>query len=115
MDTDEDLREQDDDIQTEENDKLQFTPLSSRETYRLSRRIVLDWDSLAGLMDIAAEVRQNIQSNCMFTDNRAKAEKVLSIFNYKRGFSRRKLVEHLKEIKELDLIRPIMTGQWRTL
>ena len=66
-------------------------------------------------MDIATEDRQNIQSNCTYTDDRAKAEKVLSIFNHKKGFSRRKLVEHLKEIKKSDLIRPIITGQWRTL
>ena len=99
----------------EDNDDLRNTPLSSRETYRLSRKIGRDWECLASLMDIATEDRENIQSNSMYTDNRAKAEKVLSIFNNKKSFSREKLLECLRELKKFDLVSPVTTGQWRIL
>ncbi|XP_028404385.1 uncharacterized protein LOC114527016 isoform X2 [Dendronephthya gigantea] len=90
--------------------------LSPREMSRLSRRIAVDWDSLAGLMDIAKEERDDIRYNCaIYSDHRSRAEKILSIFNHKKEFSRKKLVEGLKEIKKLDVIRPILTGKWKNL
>ena len=98
-----------------ENVELRNTPLSSREMYRLSQRIVVDWDSLAGLMDIGREQRDNIRYNTIYNDDRARAEKILSMINNKKGFSRNKLVDCLKKIKKLDLIRPIITGEWRKL
>ena len=97
-----------------ENAALRNEPLSSREMYRLSKWIV-DWDSLAGLMDIAREQRDNIRTNAMYYDDRARAEKILSVFNCRKGFSRKKLVNCLKGIMKLDLIGPIITGEWREL
>ena len=99
-----------------ENVVLNHTPLSPREMSRLSRKIVLDWNSLAGLMDIAEEERQNVRCNRIYNDERARAEKILSIINHQKDFSREKLANKgLKGIKKLDLIQPIETGQWRSL
>ena len=97
-----------------ENVTLRNEPLSSREMYRLSRRIV-DWDSLAGLMDIAREQRDDIQTNPVYYDIRARTEKILSVFNCRKGFSREKLVNCLKGIQKLDVIDAIKTGKWRKL
>ena len=91
------------------------TLLSSREMHRLSRRICVDWDRLAGLMNIAKAERDNIRANMTFNDDIAKAEKVLSMFNKKRDFSRDKLVECLKGIGKIDLIEPVTIGAWRNL
>ena len=98
-----------------ENVELRKTPLSSREMYRLSRCITVDWDSLAGLMDIAREERNSIRHNNLYNDDRARAEKILSMFNHKKGFTRKKLIKCLKGIKKLDLISPVDTGEWRKL
>ncbi|CAB4031492.1 Hypothetical predicted protein, partial [Paramuricea clavata] len=97
-----------------DNVELRNTPLSSREMYRLSKCIV-DWDSLAGLMDIAREERNNIRNNTLYHDDCARAEKILSMFNHKNGFTREKLTNCLQGIKRLDLISPIITGKWRKL
>jgi hypothetical protein len=105
---------QPDEVDENVNVELRNKPLSSREMFRLSKRIV-DWDSLAGLMDIAKEQRDHIRANAMYNDDRARAEKILSVFNRKRGFSRQKLVDCLKGIMKLDLIRPVITGEWRRL
>ena len=91
-------------------------PLSPREMFRLSRCIAVDWDSLAGLLDIAKEERDDIRCNIgIYNDNRSRAEKVLSIFNRKKNFSRKKLVECLKEINRLDVALPIAPGEWKDL
>ena len=92
---------------------LRHTALSPRETYRLSRRIGVDWDSLAGLMDIANEERNNIQCNSLYHDDFEKAEKVLSMINKRKKFSRKRLVERLEEIGKIDCMEPILTGTWR--
>ena len=89
--------------------------LSPLEISRLSRRITVDWDSLAGLMDIAREERNDIRQNPMYRDHRQRAEKILSLFNHKRDFSREKLAECLKGIGKDELISPIKTGQWRRI
>ena len=98
-----------------ENVVLENTPLSPREMYRLSRKIVGDWNSLAGLMGIASEETQNVRCNQIYHDDRSRAEKILSIINRKKDFSRDKLAEGLQGIKKLDLIIPMTTGQWRNL
>ena len=102
-------------VHANENVELRKTPLSSREMYRLSRCITVDWDSLAGLMDIAREERNSIRNNNLYNDDRARAEKILSMFNHKKGFTRKKLIKCLKGIKKLDLISPVDTGEWRKL
>jgi predicted lipoprotein len=66
-------------------------------------------------MDIAREERNDIRQNPMYNDNRDRAEKILSMFNHKRDFSREKLADCLKGICKDELISPIKTGQWRSL
>ena len=94
---------------------LLHTPLSAREMSRLGRRIVVEWDHLAGLMDIARGERDDIRYSLIYNDNRSRAEKILTIFNNKQDFSREKLVRCLEEIQQLDLIKPVITGEWRNL
>ncbi len=90
------------------------TPLSSREMYRLSQRIVVDWDRLAGLMDITRAERDEIRCNYfLYNDSRSRAEKILSIFNQRDDFSREKLAAFFEEIQQLELVEPVTTGEWR--
>jgi hypothetical protein len=83
--------------------------------YRLSWKIVQEWDSLAGLMGITNEERQNVRYNLHYKDDRARAEKILSIINCRKDFSRDKLAGGLRDIERLDLIKPITTGEFRNL
>ncbi|CAB3978740.1 ---NA--- [Paramuricea clavata] len=94
---------------------LLHTPLSPREISRLGRRIVVEWDHLAGLMDIPRAERDDIRYSLIYNDNRSRAEKILTIFNNKEDFSREKLARCLEEIQQLDLIKPVITGEWRNL
>ena len=90
------------------------TRLSSREMYRLSQRIVVDWEALAGLMNITRAERDEIRFNCfLYSDSRSRAEKILSIFNQREDFSRKKLAACLEEIQQLELVEPVTTGKWR--
>ncbi len=89
------------------------TPLSSREMYRLSKHIVVDWDRLAGLMDITRAERDDIRYSLLYNDSRSRAEKFLSIFNRTEDFSREKLAGCLEEIQQLELVEPVITGKWR--
>ena len=100
---------------SENNQMLIKTRLSSRELYRLSRPIVVDWESLAGLLDISAVDRNIIRTDDKYNDVRSRAEKMLSIFNRRKDFSRQKLARCLEEIGHLDLIEPILSGEWRNL
>ena len=94
---------------------LLHTPLSAREMSRLSRRIVVEWDNLAGLMDIPRAERDDIRYSLIYNDGRSRAEKILDIFNNKEDFSREKLARCLDEIQQLDLIKPVITGEWRNV
>lgn len=95
--------------------QLRNTPLSPREMYRLSRRIVVEWESLAALIGIDRSEREDIRYNIRYHDVRSRAEKVLATLNYMEGFSRETLTQHLKEIQKLELIQPVTTGEWRKL
>ena len=92
------------------NDK---TKLSPREMYRISRRISVDWDTFAGLMNISKEKRNNIGSNKNYHDDCSRAEKILSIVTNKEGFSRKKLARCFEEIQKLELVKPVKEGLWR--
>jgi predicted lipoprotein len=98
-----------------ENSQLRYTLLSSREMYWLSRCIPDKWDTLAGLMNITRADRNNIRHDNRYIDNRSRAEKILSIINHRKDFSRTKLADCLEEMQQLDLIRPVTTGEWRSL
>ena len=96
--------------------QLQNTPLSSREMFRLSLRITVNWDKLAGLMKVNSATRDDIRcNNAVYDDSRARAEKILSIFNRGESFSRKELADFLKEIGQEEWLEKILTGKWRIL
>ena len=95
--------------------QLQNTPLSAREICRLGRRIGVDWERLACLMDINDAERRNIRCNIHYKDDCSRAGKILAMFNNMEGFSRETLAQHLKEMQQLDLIKPVIKGEWRTM
>jgi hypothetical protein len=82
--------------------------------YRLSRHIDVEWDTLAGFMDIHRADRNDIRDNILYNNNCSRAEKILSIFSHREDFSRENLAYCLKEINQLELIRPVTTGEWRS-
>ena len=101
-------------LEAYENERVEdSTPLSSREMFRLSQRITTHWDSFAGLVDIAKEQRDDIRLNTIYKNHRARAEKILSIFNQKENFSRKRLTECFEELRKLELIEPVTTGKYR--
>ena len=102
-------------INAEKSDELLDTPLSPREMVRLSRHITIYWDPLAGEMGISSSQRDDIRNNTIYTDHRSRAEKVLSIFNNSKSFSRKTLAKCFEGLKKLDLIQPIIAGKWRNL
>lgn len=93
---------------------LRNTRFSPREMYRLSREIV-DWASLASLMDLSMAEKEHIYRNNALPDPRSRTEKALSIFSKSRNFCRKKLADDLKEIGLLDLMKVVETGQYRGL
>lgn len=96
--------------------ELQNTPLSPREMFRLSQRIAVHWDRLAGLVGVTRAVRDDIRySNGGYYDNCARAEKILSIINSRRNFLREDLACCLREIGQNEWIEPILSGNWRGL
>ena len=100
----------------EENEEVQLqnnTPLSAREMCRLSQRLVVDWDTLAALLGISIAERDDIRYSRLYNTSHSKAEKTLAIFNDRDNFSRQKLTEYLEEIRQVELKRPVITGEWR--
>ena len=91
------------------------TRFSSRELYRLSQHLVVDWETLASLLGISTVERDNIRHCVSYFKSHSRAEKTLAIFNYMKDFSRHKLAECLEEIGQLELKKPVITGKWRKL
>ena len=77
------------------------TKLLSREIRGMSRVVGVDWDSLAGLMDVPYAVREEIRlDNRNYPDASSKAEKIFTYFNDSPYFCRYVLQ---RSIEELDL------------
>ena len=89
------------------------TPLSSREMYRLSRRLVVSWDELAGLLGIETADRNEVRYNDHYYTSHSRAEKILDIFNNMENFSRQELGKRLEEMGQLELKDPVIQGEWR--
>jgi hypothetical protein len=66
-------------------------------------------------MDIPRAERDDIRYSLIYNDGRSRAEKILDIFNNKEDFSREKLARCLDEIQQLDLIKPVIAGEWRNV
>ena len=69
----------------------------------MSRVVGVDWDSLAGLMDVPYAVREEIRLDYRnYPDASSKAQKIFTYFNDGPNFCREILQ---KSIEELDLHR----------
>ena len=90
---------------------MRTTKLSAAEISRLSLDMGVDWDSLAGLLDISyverEELRLNVQKYPNFS---SKAEVILTKFNKSKSFNRELLVKYLEELGRHDLRKNISTG-----
>lgn len=76
----------------------------------MSREIAMDWDSLAGLLDIPHDKREEIRANYVkYPDVASKAEEILKIFNHSDSFSRGVFVKSLEEVGRNDLKYKLLT------
>ena len=79
------------------------TKLTRREIAQMSPVLGIDWDSLAGLMDIPYAQREAIRFDDKYPSNESKAEEILRQFNTSELFDRRILQRHFTELKRHDL------------
>ncbi len=88
------------------------TKLTNEEINRISRNVGIDWDSLAGLMDIPYAEREKIRLNKRkYPSFSSKAKRVFQLFNKSECFGRHNLVEYFEELRRHDLkneMRPIV-------
>ena len=78
---------------------------------RVSSMVAMDWDSLAGLLDIPYEKREEMKTNHVkFPDSTSKAEEVLQHFNESNRFDRddfRKCVDELGRHDVMKKLHPM--------
>ena len=70
----------------------------------MSRVVGVDWDSLAGLMDIPYSDREEIRVNNNYQDGFAKAEKIFALFNDSENFDRHSLKKMVEELGRSGVI-----------
>ena len=64
----------------------------------------MDWDSLAGLMDIPYAEREEIRVNCgKYPSGSSKAKRVFELFNDNKYFDRHILAKYFEELRRNDL------------
>jgi hypothetical protein len=95
------------------------TKLTNGEISLVSRGVGVDWDSLAGLLDIPYPEREEIRINDRkYPDSYAKAGQILELFNGRRDFSRRILEKCAEELELQDLkdeLHPVENEVFRDL
>ena len=70
----------------------------------MSPKVGLDWDSLAGLMDIPYAEREEIRVNYgKYPRFSSKAKRVFELFNNSKCFDRHALVKYFEELRRHDL------------
>ena len=69
----------------------------------MSPALGIEWDSLAGLMDIPYAQREAIRFDDKYTTIVSKAKEIFDQFNTSESFNRRILQRHFTELKRLDL------------
>ena len=80
------------------------TKLTNEEINRISRKVGIDWDSLAGLMDIPYAEREKIRiNNRKYPSFSSKAKRVFQLFNNSECFGRHNLVKYFEESRRQDL------------
>ena len=83
--------------------------LTNREISRMSLIIGVDWDSLAGLLDIPYSEREQIRLNhAKYPDIPSKAQKILELVNCRECIARHDLVKCAEELRRQDLKNEIV-------
>ena len=95
------------------------TKLTNGEISRVSRVVGVDWDGLAGLLDIPYSEREEIRVNDRkYPDSYSKAGQILELFNGRRDFSRHVLEKCAEELERQDLkdkLHPVENEVFRDL
>ena len=85
------------------------TKLTNREVFRMSRAVAVDWDSLAGLMDISYPEQEAIRFNDVnYPDYWSRAQAVFALFNASEFFDRRLLQKYFGELGRNDLKKEML-------
>ena len=85
------------------------TKLTKGEITRMSCMVGLDWDSLAGLMNIPYSEREEIRVDCgNYLSISSKAKKVFELFNDSTFFDRHILIKYFKELGRHDLEKKML-------
>ena len=80
------------------------TKLTNKEISRMSKVIGVEWNGLAGLMDIPYSEREEIRKNqAMYPDSYSKAEKIFLLFNDSKNFCRGALEKWVEELNLHDV------------
>ena len=80
------------------------TKLTNKEINQIGHNLGIDWDKLAGLMDIPYSEQEEIRaSHDIYLSLSSKAKRVLELYNASKHFDRRVLVRYLEEIRRHDL------------
>ncbi len=83
--------------------------LTNGEISRISRKIGVDWDSLAGLMDIPYSEREKIRANQQrYPSFSSKAEQTFVLINESESFDRHNLGKCVEEFGRYDLKKEII-------
>ena len=80
------------------------TKLTNKEISQIIPKVGIDWDSLAGLMDIPYAEREEIKANyAKYPSFSSKAKRVLELFNDSKRFGRHILAKYFEELRRHDL------------
>ena len=83
----------------------QFTKLTNSEIIAMSRKVGMDWEDLAALIDIPYSEREEIRVNyAKYPSLSSKAKRVFELFNESKSFDRRILIQHFEYLRRQDLI-----------
>ena len=85
------------------------TRLTTREISRMSTVVGVEWNGLAGLMNIPYTEREEIRINhTKYPDSFSKSEKVFSLFNDREDFCRGALEKCVKELNLHDVKKEML-------
>ena len=80
------------------------TKLTNKEISRMSKVIGVEWNGLAGLMDIPYSEREEIRKNqAKYPDSYSKAEKIFLLFSDSKDFCRGALEKWVEELNLHDV------------
>ncbi len=86
------------------------TKLTNEEISQISPKVGLEWDGIAGLMDIPYAEREKIRVNCgKYPSFSSKAKRVFELVNDSKCFDRHNLVKYFEELRRHDLINEMLT------